>query len=546
MASCSKEDSSKDPVTQKGEDISRSQIVTVNVSDITLSENEYQGTLDGVAITLTKSEDNKLVFLLPYSTTLGTHILTIPALNNVTVSYDVKNTELSGTPDATMGDFFTNLNTFSQTLDSSPEAISVKNNLAVFNSYYANATLEEKTEIAILYKANKAQFDELFLYDYKDMTGRSSIGFFERAQLAVAKHSKAVALMASGVALITVGSPVAIAVGVVAAGVGAYKAYKANEEAVDNLVATIGTEFGGFFGISNKKTSTVLSSVLTFSDGVSNQFSFNVKQRNIIETDKSQTEPLALEYFKSHDLYNYNVNKDNLGIEKINNDKKTTFSAIPLETLPTTNPEITTIVDSEIFNNVKFTITDPNLKLVSVSLEKDGQLNMKIQVVGTTTTYPVESFLNYSYSDGFSSTSGKLPIKVNNNLVGTWKLESFENGIPVGEYFNQYGDICPSIAFGKYTFLSDVVVFKEDNTFTDDSTMINVNFQLGISSDCTILNDGKDTSATDHDIITGKYVLKGNILETTDDINPGQPDSASIVFITKDKFKLEHLVYVRQ
>lgn len=547
MVSCSKEDSpddpSKDPVTQSGGEISRSQLVTVNLADIALSENEYQGTLDGVAVTLTKSEGNKLLFLLPFSTTLGVHTLVIPVLNNTTVSYDVKDTVLSGTPDAAMTDFFANLNTFSQTLDASPEAVSVRNSLNVFKTYYANATIAEKTEMAVLYNANKVQFDEIFLYDFNNINVTGRLFFFEKAKLAVAKHARAVALMASGVALITVGSPVVVGLGAAIAITGAYKAYKANAEAVDNLVATIGTEFGGFWGISNKKTNTALSSVLTFSDNVSNQFSFNVMQRGVIASDKSKTEPLAQEYFKSYDMYNYNVNKDNIGIEKINKDKGTTYSSIPLEILPATNTEVKTIVNSEIFKNIKFAITDPNLTLVSVALEKDGQLNVKVKISESSSLSVVESYLNYTYEDEFNKMSGKLPIKVERTLVGTWKLESFDGGILPGQYGNFYHDKCANISYEKYSILNETITFTE-SAFTENSSWEYILFNKAIDvSTCIVTMDSPDTQWVDNTSSSGTYKLNNGVLEAYG--KDGLVET-SVSFISGNKIKIDDDIYVRQ
>jgi hypothetical protein len=133
-------------------------------------------------------------------------------------------------------------------------------------------------------------------------------------------------------------------------------------------------------------------------------------------------------------------------------------------------------------------------------------------------------------------------------LIGTWKLESFENGILVGEYINQYSDSCPNLAHGKYTYLSEVMVFKENNTITDNATMTIVNFGLQLAvGTCNVINDGKDSENTYNDASEGKYVLKGNVLEVTlDDIYGGDFTSLPIVFISKDKIKFGDSVFVRQ
>jgi uncharacterized protein (TIGR02145 family) len=61
---------------------------------------------------------------------------------------------------------------------------------------------------------------------------------------------------------------------------------------------------------------------------------------------------------------------------------------------------------------MQFTVNHPNLQLVSATLQGNGQMNLKVKFVGTPAPLPVNSFLNYSYSDEYTSFSGKLPLQV--------------------------------------------------------------------------------------------------------------------------------------
>jgi hypothetical protein len=63
-------------------------------------------------------------------------------------------------------------------------------------------------------------------------------------------------------------------------------------------------------------------------------------------------------------------------------------------------------------------------------LQSDGQLNLNIKITGAPVSLPVESFLNYSYSDDFSTFSGKLPIKVTKDFVLAGM--SFDNKSVIG------------------------------------------------------------------------------------------------------------------
>jgi hypothetical protein len=89
-------------------------------------------------------------------------------------------------------------------------------------------------------------------------------------------------------------------------------------------------------------------------------------------------------------------------------------------------------------------------------LQSDGQLNLKVKFVGNPTATTINSTLNYTYNDDFSSFSGSFPIEVNSSVsnlfnfsfydqydistcIGpdsfscNWKLSvSFSGGSPVG------------------------------------------------------------------------------------------------------------------
>lgn len=413
IASCSKEESSKDPVNQKGGDISRSQIVTVNLPNITLSENEYQATLDGVAVTLIKSEHDKLMFLLPYSTTLGSHTLTISALNNTTITYNVIDTVLSGAPEEIMSGLITNLDSFSTSLDATPESINVQNSIANFKKVYDNSTLADKTKMAILYKANKALFDNIILNDYSSITGRLQPGDVVN----LAKHSYAVWVMAGG-ALVTIFAPdpAEKLLGVAVTAVGAKKAIAFFNKLTDEELESMGIEIGGLDGLNNKMASTSL----TFQDNIEKTISLNSKDRSLIQSDEYKTQPAAVSFFEVYKSYNYYTKKINEIIEWINsNVLLANFSLIPLETLPATSNVVKNSIDSETYKKINFAISDGNLTLVSAALQNSGQLKLKIKINGTPASFPIKSFLNYSYADGFSSFSGKVPIEVSADCSNT-------------------------------------------------------------------------------------------------------------------------------
>ena len=61
------------------------------------------------------------------------------------------------------------------------------------------------------------------------------------------------------------------------------------------------------------------------------------------------------------------------------------------------------------------------------------------------TEIPVVTTLNYTYNDGFSSFSGTFPVEVQQSLVGTWTMVSYDNGTPVGTDTFSYNENCLNI-----------------------------------------------------------------------------------------------------
>lgn len=409
LFACSKEDSNQ--VELNGGEVFLSQIVTLVVPNATLNENEYDGTLDGEPIQLSKSEDDKLLFMVPSSTELGMKTLHIAGLNT-TVRYDVKETILTDTPEATLTPFLANLNAFSQTLDSSPESVSVQNSLNSFNSIYSNATNEEKTQLAILYKANKALIDHIILEDFSSVTGRD----VELSDITLLKKHSLGVIVTVGGAFIVLYAPETIekVLGVAITAIGAYKTKGFFNQLATKTFNKISFTFNNILGINDKSMSSSSTSFLILQNEVSSNVSFKSNERVFISGDVNKTQSKVVSFFKDYNRYNYYITKVNTIIQWLNNNISfANFSLVPKELLPATAPLVLSNITTNSFNNVSFSVNNPNLELVSSSLQSSGQLNVKVKIVGTPPSLPINSFLNYSYTDDFNSFSGRIPIQVN-------------------------------------------------------------------------------------------------------------------------------------
>ena len=114
VLSCSKSDN---PATDNpvGGDAFRMQMVTINLPNTTLSATEYHGSVGSTTVNLIKSDDHKLLFMMPSSVALGNQDLVINDLNNLKITYNVKDVVLPDTADATISPFQNNLATFQAT-----------------------------------------------------------------------------------------------------------------------------------------------------------------------------------------------------------------------------------------------------------------------------------------------------------------------------------------------------------------------------------------------------------------------------------------------
>lgn len=537
--SCSKDDNSNENINVDAGIISHSQVAAINMPSANLSQNIYDGSINGTPIRLVKSGDTTLTFYMPNDIPVGNYDLLIPSLN-ATIGVEVNETSLVDSADDTMTDFFTNLTTYSQTLDTStPEDLDMSQSITVFSNFYNNSNQEQKDAFAVIYKANKAQFDNFFL---NIDAGRNPNSFFSDLFLT---NSKATFEIALGVGLV-VAAPVLAGATAVAAGVlgvllakkGCERAYRANQELIENVYDDVSIKVAGFFGVNNRINENV---VLT--DNLEKQLTFEVSRRKIIASDESKTTPLATMYFDSYERYNELTGEINQTIGDLNNENTVNYGDVSLETLPTSSPEIVVTGTAEMFSNFDFSINNANLSLQQATLLSDGQLKLKASITGNPTSNSITSTLIYSYDNEFSKFSGTLSLRVDRSLVGTWQLESFENGIPIGQYKDLFSTSCPSIVIEKYTFLSDIITFNS-STYTDNATNRYIYLNKTISSNCVVQNDAADTTEDVNEVTNGTYTIEGINVSIINSL--GEQLVEPLIFVNSTKIKIGNVVLNKQ
>jgi hypothetical protein len=545
FVSCSKDDASGDEaITIDGGQVAQAQVTTVALPGADLSDNIFDATIGGAPIKVVASGDNTITFYTPTDLAPGNYDVVIPGLN-ATVTVEVLPTQLTQSADETMSDFLSIINGYSQTLGTTPEAIKVQHSITAFNTFYASASAEQKNAFAVLYKANKTQFDDFFLNPdgNRSIVGDFDVQKFTRNTKAVWQIALGAALVVTAPVLVT-GALATVAVGVTGvliAQAGCENAYSINEELVDEVYETISLKVGSWFG-SNDRLSP-LAQGISLKDNVVQVLPFDFVERHITSADANSTEPLAVEYFKDFNRYNQIVSQTNTLIGNLQNSPGIDYENVTAEQLPATSPQVNNPVSAEMFTNMTFSVNNPDLSIQQSSIAASGQLSLKIKIAGNPSTLPIQTTLKYSYSDGLSRFTGTLPLTVSPSVIGTWKMVTFDNGKLPGEYVNySFADSCPSLATAAYTMISDIITIGE-TTYATASVEKDVQYNLSWSG-CTVLSNGADIFQTFNDTDSGTYVMDDTTYTAT--ASDGTVISIQFEWINKNKVKFGDSVYERQ
>ena len=534
--SCSKSDNPTVASSIAGGEIARMQIVTVALPDTKLTENTYTAKLDGATITMSKYGDTNLQFIVPSTAKIGVINLVIPALNNATIGYTVKETMLVDTPEVTIAGLNTNLDAFALTLDDSPESANTKNNIASFTTAFSKASAADKITMALFYKANKATIDGILLFDSNKITGRmagKSAVTAETEKSLLLKLKTSLFFIGVGTLMIDYGDPSVKLLGVLVSGTAVAKSVEYGKLLIALFDYTESLIVDNILGINNK--TAVLPSV-AFQDNVARNIVFNTSNRQLIASDAGNTHSEVVAIFDLFKSYNDFAGKVNGAINYINSSYfSPNFSTLPLLQIPATSSTTNVAVNADTFSHITFSISNPNLSLVTATLQSDGQLNIKVKIIGTPATTPVVSDLNYTYNDAFSSFTGKLRISVDavspceNNITSypTVAIGSqvwMQKDLNVCKYRN--GDDIPLVtdptAWSNLT--TGACCYYEDNTangpvYVKLYNWYAVNDPRGLAPlGYHIPNDNEWTTLTT--FLGGTYVAGGKMKATTVWISP--------------------------
>ncbi len=541
MISCSKDDGNEDPGEVTGGEIFTSQAVKIQIPEgTTLDQPMYDGTINGIPVKLVRGSNNTLVFYLPSDMEAGAAELVIPALSNITVDYNIQQTVLTGTADEVMEGYFSSLDIYAQNLGDSPQAQALAHNIENLGDIYEAADVQGKNEMALAYQANKAAFDGVLAISMERNSDDDTARAVFKIGLATAAIVEGVALVAAlTVTGITTAALAPAALGAVTVCAGLVLINNTIDDIFEVNVIKDKLNLGGFFGI-NDRTQTP-----RFLHNTSRIITFQADQRGLNQSDQGRSDEHTAEFFDYFGDFNSYVGITNNGIGIINTQVDGadlhSMSATPL---PSGNSFTTANVDSETFGNITLSVTHPNLVLEEYSLLADGQLKVKIKVTGTPPSREIESFLNYTFDNGFSSFTGKFPIIIEIPLQGSWNAIQIEN-FPVGEWINYTYEECPNIVYHQTKYLNQTLQFEESIFSVTTNSSEREPQIVYNSSNCTSQSTGP---TNEYEIVnnveTATFSLNGNTI--TIDWGDGDIISTDIEFISADKIKFEDDIFVRQ
>jgi len=183
---------------------------------------------------------------------------------------------------------------------------------------------------------------------------------------------------------------------------------------------------------------------------------------------------------------------------------------------------------------------------VKISTTLNGEVR-KIKATSTSTK-DIDFTLKIAYKravDGVEIVKD-IPcvLKASATLLGTWELESWSNGIPVGQYRNLYSSACKSIAIMHSTILKKTWVYSEKTfSVTEKGRGVDYNYILDLSN-CSITTDYPDLESNSEASENGTYVFDGKTISYTIE-KTGFKWAQEIIFINANKIKMGEEVYVR-
>ncbi|WP_271405983.1 hypothetical protein [Tenacibaculum soleae] len=456
LSNCSKDEpsiSSNDQILDGGI-IMTSEIVQIENQNLT--KETYEGDINGVPVSLGKSDENTLVFIVTSEFALGNVILNIESLN-LKINYTIQQTVLDNSVEETIQEFISKLQTSTDSIEDSEQQNKAQEMVTSFTNYYNSLSDNEKLAAAEYYNTNKVLLQTAIDGNFSRLKQNNLTKFTQcKAGIYLTGVLGVITSLTSATGF---GAVVGIVTGTAAGitlGQTIIHCVEASKSKIKSIFLNANNEIDVYSRSSNHiNLYTENSKTITFSIG-----------NRAIQTSDSNDENIYIsEIFNwVNDLNSKIIVNLNSAIEGWNNFAPSFFSLKPYESIVINNDSEVQIFEltQELYNNLSFSISNDNIEIQNLSFTDGGiELKLKIIDIEIVTDDFIEATLDFTYNDDFNNFSGSFPLKIfktctnlndiKSQIVGSWSvniitqeaqndptnypwydLEMFENG--TGEY----------------------------------------------------------------------------------------------------------------
>jgi len=403
-------------------EVFQGQFVTLELSR-EVSQQEYEAVLGGLAITVSKIDSSKLMFYVPADFPVGDTDFHISELNT-NVNYLVKESLLTDSADIALAPLFTEINTISQEIEAeeTEQALYLKQVFASFDSYYEGLSQQEKDQMALFYHTNAELFNSILNPNFAE-------GRWAGINTTLLKHKIATLAFGAGVAVVWLApTPLDKSAGALVAIIGWKKSRDYLSTFVNSKVKTVEVMFNDLF--SGKPAGKTMDNPATFIHNITKNIPFSVDRRDVVSGDNSGSTSGIVTFFGSHTIFSNAVTTLNDVIAFVNDNVFfLNIPSVPVYTMPSENSVETIALNSDYLQNLSFSVANSNVQLTVGNLDENGNLSLKFTLLNPDAGN-INTALDYTYSDEYSSFSGSVPVEVkveeevHLELTGIWHLKN--------------------------------------------------------------------------------------------------------------------------
>ncbi|WP_041250123.1 hypothetical protein [Christiangramia forsetii] len=421
----------EEPAEEENQQVETLDLGDVNTQEIIrfnsekLAAQQYEGTLDGQAITIEKFNAIEYILVIPGDTSLGKQEIKISGIDDYVLSVTISETTITNSAEEALEPFFDNISAFEESINpASEKGANVLAILEAFKKNYQTLSNDGKMVLAKLYLANKSFMDDTVLDDYES-SNNDQLAIVGKYILSVTTFSTATVAATIDPELISKSGLVAIST------IALYKSYEYKDQLSASTLKKVDIAINS---IESSLSTQNEDNILELYNNENEVFPFETRERAIISSDKNDTNENLKDFFESFSTFNERLEKLNSAIQFV--DDEIWFSNVSLferDFFPDSAQVEKMPANQTIFYASEFTISDSRINLNNVSFS-DGHIliNASYADQNSTENY-LDTFLEFTYTDEFNELEGKFAVRLHKNY--NYKIQFIKNP--------NYGEIVP-------------------------------------------------------------------------------------------------------